>query len=126
MAGVSATLTHQMNQLIARQGVVASNVANAATPGYIAKDLEFQPMVEAQGKRVGMATTNAGHLSGARSPASAGKLVEDRSNMQLNGNSVQLDQEMIKLNDIQLRYRMATQLYNKHASLQKIAIGANR
>ncbi len=38
----TASLAHYMDLLSARQKLVASNIANADTPGYKTKDLDFQ------------------------------------------------------------------------------------
>jgi flagellar basal-body rod protein FlgB len=62
---IAATKEHYLNLLSARQKLVASNIANADTPGYRTKDIDFQrdfltlakgadPMVhETEGLRVG-------------------------------------------------------------------------
>lgn len=39
---VANTLEHYMNLLSTRQKLVASNIANADTPGYKTKDIDFQ------------------------------------------------------------------------------------
>lgn len=115
---ISNALTQRMNFLSARQAVVAGNIANANTPGYLARDLEK----DTQGSSFAMAVTNAGHISAAGAGGN-GKVVEDARFIQHNGNSVRLDQEMLKLNDTQLNYRMMTELYAKQVSLQKTALG---
>ena len=42
LSHLSDTLEHYMDLLSARQKVVASNIANADTPGYKTKDIDFQ------------------------------------------------------------------------------------
>lgn len=39
---IAATKEHYLNLLSARQKLVASNIANADTPGYRSKDIDFQ------------------------------------------------------------------------------------
>lgn len=39
---IAASKEHYLNLLSARQKLVASNIANADTPGYRAKDIDFQ------------------------------------------------------------------------------------
>ncbi|MDD9912543.1 MAG: flagellar basal body rod protein FlgB [Alphaproteobacteria bacterium] len=119
-ASLSAALTHRMNHLIARQGVISGNIANANTPGYIAKDVTFKKLYDRNS--IGMASSKGNHLRPTTDSAS-GKLITDKTRMALNGNSVQLDQEMVKLNDVQLHYRMATQLYSKYTAMQRTALG---
>jgi flagellar basal-body rod protein FlgB len=122
MANVSDALTGRMNFLIERQGVVASNIANANTPKYLAKDIVKSDSAASGG--FAMAVTNAQHMAIASSNGPAtGKLTEDTRFIQHNGNSVRLDDEMIKMNDIQLNYRMMTELYAKQVGMQKMALG---
>ena len=48
LEGVSSNLERYMNLLSARQKVVASNLANADTPGYKTRDIDFKSEFEAQ------------------------------------------------------------------------------
>lgn len=118
MTSVSDALTQRMSFLIQRQGVVASNLANANTPNYTAKDL----VDTGSSNGFAMAVTNAQHMSTSNGPTT-GKMTEDTRFMQHNGNSVRLDDEMLKMTDIQLNYRMMTELYTKQISMQKMALG---
>lgn len=118
-ANVGAALGGRMAFLSARQAVVAGNIANANTPGYLARDLQQT----APSGSFAMAVTNAGHMAPAGVDAGGGKIVEDARFIQHNGNSVRLDQEMLKMNDTQLDYRMMTELYAKQVALQKVALG---
>ncbi len=122
-ASLKDALSHRMNYLIARQGVVAGNIANADTPGYLAKDLEFKTLLEAQNGSLNMKVTNSAHMGSQNDPSMVGKLNESTRFIQHNGNSVRLDNEMLKMQEAQLGYRLATQLYAKQAAMQKIAMG---
>lgn len=124
MVGLSSALNHRMDYLIQRQGMVASNIANADTPDYLTRDLTFQRLATQHGG-VGLRRTNSKHLA-ANGGAKAGKEITSKEHMTHNGNSVQMDVEMLKLNDIQLNYNMATQLYRKHMQLQNIAVRGSR
>jgi flagellar basal-body rod protein FlgB len=123
MNTLSSALNARMDFLIARQGVVAGNIANADTPNYVARD-----MVQNRSSFAGMAmaATHGRHLSAAAGTQTAGRMVEDRRFIQHNGNSVRLDQEMLKLQDTQLNYRLMTQLYAKNIQLQQLALGRGR
>ncbi|HTU65517.1 MAG TPA: flagellar basal body rod protein FlgB [Steroidobacteraceae bacterium] len=60
----------------ARRGeLIANNLANADTPGYQARDIDFrQALARAAGEQtsgVSLSTTNAGHLGGANAGAGA-------------------------------------------------------
>lgn len=70
-----------------------------------------------------MMMTNAQHVNGGGAGQLQGKMTEDTRFIQHNGNSVRLDGEMVKMTDIQLNYRMMTELYNKQVAMQKMALG---
>lgn len=66
-----------------RMGVLASNIANAATPGFKARDIDFDAALEAR-------------LAGGRSAAAAAPLVYRRPTMpSLDGNTVELNREQV-------------------------------
>lgn len=117
---VSMSLKHRLNYLIERQGMVSGNIANATTPGYLAKDISFEKLVDRSS--MNMATTNGSHLKGKISGGHH-KISEDTTNIKHDGNSVKMDEEMLKLQDIQMNYRLATELYKKQVSFQKLALG---
>lgn len=124
MASVSNALTQRMNFLVQRQGIVASNIANANTPGYISKDLLADPTGSSKpANSFNMAMTRAMHMNNGNAPAMAGTVKEDTRFIQHNGNSVRLDEEMLKMTDTQLNYRMMTELYSKQVAMQKMALG---
>lgn len=121
--GLYAALANRMDYLVARQGVVAGNIANADTPGYLAKDLEFKTVLQAQGGQLGMTAANSGVSMQPGASGPAGVVTQSARFIQHNGNAVRLDNEMVKLQQTQLDYRMATQLYAAQATMQKIALG---
>ncbi|PZP40619.1 MAG: flagellar basal body rod protein FlgB [Pseudomonas fluorescens] len=122
MANLSEALTSRMNFLIERQGVVAGNIANANTPGYLSRDLVAKKP-NAANSSFGMAVTNAQHMAGTPAPSAQGTITEDARFIQHNGNSVRIDEEMLKQTDIQLNYRMMTEIYTKQVAMQKTALG---
>lgn len=92
--------TREANWLAAREATVASNVANANTPGYEARDLKpFSAQLDRL--QLTMATTNAAHVTPV---ANSGEKVKTRPgdswDVVYSGNSVNLEQEMIKAGDI--------------------------
>jgi flagellar basal-body rod protein FlgB len=86
--------------LSARQTAVASNVANASTPGYRAVDVQpFAAMLDAS--PIAMATNNINHMATAGSPLDSLKEVEtDPAEETLSGNTVNLEQQMIALGEV--------------------------
>jgi flagellar basal-body rod protein FlgB len=126
MSGISVadSLSQRMQYLIARQNVVAGNIANADTPGYASRDIRVRANGQTGGLR--MATTNAGHLAAQPDMSRAYVTTQDQRFIQHNGNSVRIDQEMLKMQDTQMNYRLMTQLYAKQVSLQQTALGRGR
>lgn len=83
-----------------RQELLASNIANADTPNYKARDIDFKSALNAalSGKSEGalaMARTQAGHLPGAGDTSPYGAAVRYRSEFQgaVDGNTVNMDIE---------------------------------
>lgn len=89
-----------LNARAYRQELLASNIANADTPHYKARDLDFRAaLAAAQGAReaggtVYLARTQAGHLTGAEEGPWAGAL-RYRTEFQgaVDGNTVNMDVE---------------------------------
>lgn len=120
---LSAALQHRFDYLVRRQSAVAGNIANSATPGYLAKDLEFRSLVAAQQQpNIKMSASKGDHLSGQVSLGGKFKETVDLNNIKVNGNSVEMSTEMLKLNEIQVNYRLMTRLYAKHGEFFRMAL----
>jgi len=94
-----------MTLLSTRQRVVASNIANADTPGYKTQDIDFQ--TELQNAASGMAPTPQ--------PV-AGLTVKN------DGNNVNLDREARLLSENALRFSVASNLLRSQLHTLKMAI----
>ena len=120
-------LRERMTWLNQRQDLLSQNVANADTPGYVAKDLkalDFDKALRQAGSGGAMMTTNSRHI--ALSPGRASKFEEHDAPDQAsnpNGNAVSLEMEMIKVSDTQAQFQAAANLYAKAMTLMKTAIG---
>jgi flagellar basal-body rod protein FlgB len=96
----------QARYLELRQSTIATNVANANTPGFKARDVEpFNKVLD--GMPVRLATTAPSHmqLSAAESDTRA-TAKKDSWDVVHSGNSVSLEQEMIKGSDVSRDYAM--------------------
>lgn len=97
--------------LAARQSVIASNIANANTPGYQAQDLtSFEKTLDATG--FAMAATARGHqLPSAATGASAG---DSRNggfwDIVHSGNSVSMEKELMKASEVTGAYSLNTSI----------------
>ncbi|MBO6718568.1 MAG: flagellar basal body rod protein FlgB [Rhizobiaceae bacterium] len=98
----------QAQWLAVRQSAISGNIANANTPGFRAMDVEpFENLVA--GKQVVMASTHPSHLGAGTSQASFGvKEVDPKTPILPSGNSVELEQEMIKAGEIRRQFELNT------------------
>lgn len=111
-----------------RHGVTSSNIANAETPGYKAKVVEFE---EALNRAIdldgagAMTATAPEHF--AMGPGSIGKARADvydnpDVNVTNDGNTVDLEKEMATLQENSILYKAALQLINKKLGALKYAV----
>ncbi len=123
-----SALKSKMSWLQSRQTVLAENVANADTPGYRANDIEIFVLPEANGvaapPRILPVLTSPMHIAGSGGSAAPwGNDETDTFEITPSGNSVVLEEEMMKVAETQLDYQMATGLYSRGIGLLKTAIG---
>src|ERR1700753_13285 len=96
-------LRERMAWLHQRQDVLSENVANADTPGFVARDLkplDFENALKQSGSAASLVTTNTRHI--AITPSHATKFDDQEAPDQEsspNGNSVALEAEMVKVSD---------------------------
>jgi len=133
-APVMALLRQSLSYHSDRQEVLANNVANANTPGFTPQDISqdsFQEALESQlaGRRarsagVAMQTSEAGHLGGRAVAGSNGWQAEASPDSQttINGNSVVLEEQMVRAQENRLRYETAMSIYQKNLNLIRMAI----
>ncbi len=123
-----SALKSRLNWLQARQAVLAENVANADTPGFQAREIETFALpagTRAGGVRpLDTVRTNAMHI--ATGPNRADRWGADESGsfeITPSGNSVVLEEQMMKVAETQLDYQMATSLYGRGIGLLRTALG---
>ena len=127
---IFSILRERMAWLNQRQSVLSENVANADTPGFVARDLkplDFQQEMQsaAQSRIAGLTVTNPRHIAAQTTAGDSDFNVTDTPDVEANpnGNAVSLEQEMIKVSDTQMQFQAAANLYGKAMSLMKTAIG---
>ena len=96
----------QARWLELRQSTIAANVANANTPGYKARDVEpFNKVLD--GLPVRLATTSPAHIQlSATETDTRTNAKKDSWEVVHSGNSVSVEQEMIKGGDVNRDYSM--------------------
>ena len=94
-----------------RQQILASNIANADTPNFKARDFNFnaalQNVLDRKGPEVqGLATTAARHMagSGEMAPGGVPMLYRQPTQDSIDGNTVEMDVERNKFMDNAVRY----------------------
>ena len=99
-----------------RQQTLAANVANADTPGYVARDFNFgQTLRQATGLSTAAAAvpTHRAHLPMAGGDA-AGLAYATPSQPSLDGNTVDLDRERASFVDNSIRNESTLRFINSH------------
>jgi flagellar basal-body rod protein FlgB len=99
-----------------RQRLIASNIANADTPGYVARDMDFaQALKEATGTAPmpSLATSQAGHLAGmAGGQAEPGLVYATPAQTNLDRNTVDMDRERATFADNAVKYEATLRFIN--------------
>jgi flagellar basal-body rod protein FlgB len=94
----------------ARQELIASNIANADTPNFKAKDIDFASALKGAmsgaGPKLALAATAAAHLGGddGKTVMGAPLLYRNASQPSADGNTVDMDVELAQFADNALRY----------------------
>jgi flagellar basal-body rod protein FlgB len=131
-------LKSRLGYLADRQKVVAQNVANASTPGYAPRDLKaysFQASLMNQGSGqqpyrggksaptngVPMMATSASHMGPSNAPSAWRATAGADSETTLDGNAVNLEDQMLKMTDARMNYDAAVTFYQKSLSLLRMA-----
>ncbi|MBV4366171.1 flagellar basal body rod protein FlgB [Erwinia sp. BNK-24-b] len=105
--------TEALNLRAQRQEILASNIANADTPGYQARDIDFASQLSkvmeqgrAQGTGMSLATTSSRHIAAqSAEPSSADLMYRVPSQPSLDGNTVDMDRERTEFADNSLKYQ---------------------
>ncbi len=103
--GISAQLLPLREQ---RLNLIASNLANADTPGYKARDMDFQTALKAanQGPKANMLRTHVRHLQlPSHTQMSPGVIEREVSQPSLDGNTVNSEVEHAAYARATLEYR---------------------
>lgn len=126
-----AMLRQRLGYLGERQKLIAQNVANADTPGYAPRDLKgftFSATLQSQaGMMMQPSQTSGGHMpggAGRRSAVAGGSFKPAKgvdSETTLDGNSVVLEDQMIKMSEARMQYDAAIGFYQKSMALLRMA-----
>jgi flagellar basal-body rod protein FlgB len=111
---IAHSLERYMDLLAVRQRLVASNIANADTPGYKTQDIDFTAELRA--------------AMNASADVAAAPTVQEVAGLRVknDGNSVSLDREARLLAENTLRFQIASQLMRDELRTMRMAIQEGR
>jgi flagellar basal-body rod protein FlgB len=108
MAGPDAVLGFHADALQfhrQRLEVLAANIANADTPGYLARDLDFSAVLAAAQQPSAPARTQSSHLCAGTDLPAAAHVYRVPSQPSADGNTVELHQEQARFAEAAVHYR---------------------
>lgn len=119
-----------MSWMSRNHDVVAQNIANADTPDFKAKELrplDLNGVQRQQLTGVRMQVTAPGHLVAASRPSHGNERVDrDTYEISTTGNSVNLEEQGVKIARNAMDYQLATSLYSKSVGMVRAVISNNR
>jgi flagellar basal-body rod protein FlgB len=132
-------LSERLTWLGKRQQVLAQNIANADTPGFRAQDVKSpdfkgmlrgggpgtpRPSLAGPGAAAGLSATHVKHMTAPLGSSPTYKVVEDKStDVSLSGNSVGLEEQVLKVTKTAMDHQLTVNLYRKHIAMIKMALG---
>jgi flagellar basal-body rod protein FlgB len=126
---ILAGIRERMQNLSERQRVVATNIANSETPGYKAREVSepnFAALVGGSGMIAAprVQLTDRMKSLGAIQPIGTGLILDkDITETKPDGNNVTLEDQLLKMGEIQADFTAMTGLYRKQMSMLKTAVG---
>ncbi len=114
-----------------RQRLVASNIANADTPGYIARDMDFAKTLQAATGSLQAASTlstsHNGHIGSGGAGLSGDRIAADLlyatpSQTNLDRNTVDMDRERASFADNAIKYEATLRFINSNVRTTLSAI----
>ena len=130
---IIGALNTSLNLRLVNQNIISSNIANADTPGYKAKRVEFESALrDALGVGTQLAPTesNSRHLVHKSTDPVDPEIYDDPNGVEsLDGNTVDRASEMAKMAENQLLYDASAEMLKRKLGMLKYAItegGGNR
>ena len=99
-----------------RNNMIGSNIANAATPNYKARDIEFEKMLQAQAGESDLRKSSGLHFGDL--DQATGQKLKYRQNMNpsADGNTVEMSVEQMEFAENSIRYVSSLQFLNNRIS----------
>ncbi|RYY43422.1 MAG: flagellar biosynthesis protein FlgB [Sphingomonadales bacterium] len=133
MSDLIGGIARNMKHLSERQRVLSENIANSETPGFKARDVrapDFSDLINTGNSSASIARpqvqlTGGMAALGARAPISAGSVMLDTNTSETkpDGNNVTLEDQLLKMGQVQADFAAMTSLYRKSQGLMQSALG---
>lgn len=117
-------LAHQnMKYLTEREKVIAANVANANTPGYLPKDIEKPKFRDELKTSLAMTLTNPLHMSGIPQKNEGFKVYTPKPDtpLTIDGNGVVIEDQLNEASKSKSEYNRLITIYGKYRDMLKTA-----
>lgn len=125
-SAIIAALGRQMTQAVQKQAVAAGNLANIDTPGFKAREIKFEALLDDELGAVGMTSTDSRHfgtptIADTPTPTEQAGLQARRD-----GNTVQVDRELLALGRASGEFNAAQTVLAAKFRLVRYAINEGR
>jgi len=107
----------------ARHKVLASNIANAETPGYKARDIKFG---DSLGKQMSLLKTDSKHMNSTNGSGADGRIVVKNNPSWGDRNNVEINVEVAKMQENAISHAAAIKILNSKIKMYKDAIRSGR
>jgi len=119
-------IKQRMAWLKERQTLLAENVANADTPGFVPKDLkplDFRDLVAGRTKKLALTITAPDQLKPPEQGGPFTAVADPASERTLSGNAVDLEGEMMKVSQNAADHQLVTNIYRSQMNMLKSVLG---
>ncbi len=121
-------MKQKMDYHSAQQAVLAQNVANSDTPGYLAREIkapDFAEMIKHRGMAQSLVTTDSKHIKTGLGNGGGANVSMRENTYELNpiGNNVVIEEEVMRVAENQAEYQKMLGIYRKTIEMFRIALG---
>jgi flagellar basal-body rod protein FlgB len=113
----------RLSWLSERQSVLASNIANANTPGFRGSDVQPFASVLSGMTEVTPLRTQPAHLEGTVPSSIAGIVQDSMTARSVDGNSIALDQQLTKVADTESSQSLVSTIWKNYVGMFNTVLG---
>lgn len=120
---VMSLARQNMRYLTEKERVIATNLANANTPGYLPKDIKKPTFSGELSQVLALKTTNPMHMKGMASASFINEVYtpQPTTPLTIDGNGVIIEDQMNQANKTSGEYNRMITIYNKYRTMIKAA-----